>query len=141
MPMQSIAAVGGLRIRCQHSRSTIIGRSTTDLRCLNWTPQNYGKLTSTSSTDPRLFSRLFSSLRRRSMDTSQGWIRRSPVLDTFYAIYDGSIVFKLETVELPQINIDVLMAVYVGMKIDVYIIVIGGSLQASPYRNCISSQK
>jgi hypothetical protein len=40
----------------------------------------------------------------------------SPVLDTFYAIYDGSIVFKLETAELPEINIDVLMAVYVGMK-------------------------
>ena len=49
-------------------------------------------------------------------------------MDTFYAIYDGSIVLKLETAELPQINIDVLMAVYVGMKIDVYIIVIGGSL-------------
>jgi hypothetical protein len=48
----------------------------------------------------------------------------SPVLYTFYAIYDGSIVFKLETVELPQINIDVLMTVYVGMKIGAYIIVI-----------------
>jgi len=54
-------------------------------------------------------------------------------MDTFYAIiYGGSTVFELETVELPQINIDVLMAVYVGMavyvemKIDVYIIVIGG---------------
>jgi hypothetical protein len=65
----------------------------------------------------------------------------SPVLDTFYAIYDGSIVFKLETAELPQINIDVLMTFYVGMKIDVYIIVIGGSLQASPYRNCIVKNK
>ena len=49
----------------------------------------------------------------------------SPVLDTFYVIYDGSTVLELETVELPQINIDVLIVVYVGMKIDVYIIVIG----------------
>jgi len=58
------------------------------------------------------------------MDTSPGWIRLR-FWDTFYAIYGGSTVFELETVELPQINIDVLMAVYVGMKIDVYIIVIG----------------
>jgi hypothetical protein len=40
-------------------------------------------------------------------------------LDTSYAIYDGSTMFELETAELPQINIDVLMIVYVGMKIDV----------------------
>ena len=67
----TIAADGGLRIRYQHSRSTIIGRSTVDLWCLNWTPQNYGKLSSTSSTSPRLFS----SLRKQSTDTSPGWAR------------------------------------------------------------------
>jgi hypothetical protein len=50
--------------------------------------QDYRKLTSTSSTDPRL---LHLSV-ERSMDTS-------PVLDTFYAIYDGSTVFELETAE------------------------------------------
>jgi hypothetical protein len=40
-------------------------------------------------------------------------------------------VFESETAELPQFNIDVLMIVYIGIKIDVYIIVIADRLQAS----------
>jgi hypothetical protein len=74
------------------------------------------------------------------MDTSP--ILDIDVLHNLCTTMDLRAVFELETAELPQINIDVLMIVYVGIEIDVYIIiVITDRLQASPYRKKIDIEQ